>query len=160
MTTEKINGHTVELYSSIDELPFARFQEWTRAMLIDAGVGADLDAFSRHIAAIRRYNADNDKESVDATAMNLLQSVSFAMERVSPKTLAFAALVKTIDGKPYDDITEDGLKATSDALIRTGGTVARMREIVANLKKKLTLKWRTTSRMNPVAQKSANTSHN
>lgn len=141
MTTQVINGHKVELYAGIDELPFARYQEYTRGLLIDAGIGSDLEAFARHVASIRRYNQDGEKEAVDNAAMNLLQSVHFAMERTNPRMIAFAALVARIDGHERDDISETGLTATAQELARMGGTVGRMREIFDGVKKKLTAKW-------------------
>lgn len=157
MITEKINGHTVEMYAGIEELPFARFQEYTRALLIDAGVGADMDSFARHIANIRQYNADGDKASVDASAMNLLQSVHFALERISPHMLAFAALVATIDGKPCDDLSDAGLKATSDALIRTGGAVGKLRGIFSAIKKNWIARWFSFSHRTRGARAKKNT---
>ena len=57
MLTMRLNGHYLELYDSIDELPFARFQEYNRAVLIDSGLGSDFAAIDRHITQARRYNA-------------------------------------------------------------------------------------------------------
>lgn len=146
MTTQIINGHKVELYAGIDELPFSRYQEYTRGLLIDAGVGADLEAFARHIAAIRRYNKDGDKESVDTAAVNLLQSVHFAMERISPRMIAFAALVAKIDGQERSDLSETGLRATAEELARTGSTFGRLMGLFEEAKKKLTVRWPSFSR--------------
>ena len=155
MLTTKINGHIVEHYAGIDELPFARYQEYTRGLLIEAGVGGDLEAFGRHIAAIRRYNADGDKESVEHSAVNLMQSVHFAMDRINPKMIAFAALVASIDGKERNDLSETGMKATAEELARMGGTVGRMWELFAAAKKKLTMKWPSFSRTTPAKEKNA-----
>jgi hypothetical protein len=156
MLTTKINGHTVEYYAGIDELPFARYQEYTRGLLIEAGVGGDLEAFGRHIAAIRRYNADGDTASVDNAAMNLMQSVHFAMDRISPKMIAFAALVARVDGQERNDLSETGLQATAAELGRMGGAVGRMWEIFTGAKKKLTTKWPSFSRMKADRPKKGN----
>jgi mannose/cellobiose epimerase-like protein (N-acyl-D-glucosamine 2-epimerase family) len=157
MTTEIINGHKVELYSGIDELPFARYQEYTRGLLIDAGIGSDLEAFARHIASIRRYNQDGEREAVENATVNLMQSVYFAMERTNPRMIAFAALVARIDGHERNDISETGLKATADELARMGGTMGRIREIFDTAKKKLKAKWPFSSPTMRAARKSANT---
>lgn len=160
MVTEKINGHVVEFYAGIEELPFPRYQEYTRGLLIEAGIGSDLEAFARHIATIRRYNADGDKDSVDNAAKNLLQSVHFAMERINPRSIAFAALVARIDGKECNDLSETGLQATAKTLSQMGGTVGLMRDLFDRAKKKLTPKWRFSSPKTAPAQKSASTSGN
>lgn len=160
MVTETINGHKVELYAGIDELPFARYQEYTRGLLIDAGVGSDLEAFARHVAAIRRYNKDGDKESVESAAVNLLQSVHFAMERIHPRMIAFAALVARIDGKERNDISETGLRATAEELARTGGTFGRLRDVFETAKKKLTAKWLSFSRKTQRAHEKRSTPAN
>jgi hypothetical protein len=157
MVTEKINGHTVEFYAGIEELPFPRYQEYTRGLLIEAGVGSDLEAFARHVATIRRYNADGDKDSVDNAAKNLLQSVHFAMERINPMSIAFAALVARIDGRQCNDLSETGLQATAQALARTGGTVGVMRALFERAKKNWTPKWHFSFPKTAQAQKSANT---
>lgn len=160
MVTENINGHKVELYAGIDELPFSRYQEYTRGLLIDAGVGSDLEAFARHIAAIRRYNKDGDKESVDTAAVNLIQSVHFTMERINPRMIAFAALVAKIDGQERNDLSDSGLRATAEELVRTGGTFGRITQLFEDAKKKLTLKWPSFSRKTRRAPGRKNTSAN
>jgi hypothetical protein len=125
--------------------------------LVESGVGSGIDAFGRHIAAIRRYNADGDKESVDKAAENLLQSVYFSLEKINPEMIAFAALVTRIDGQERNDLSETGLQATAAELARTGGTFGQFRQIIDAAKKKLARKWSFSFQRRPTTPKRKST---
>ena len=49
MKREVINNHIVILYDSIDELPIIRFHKYNKYMLIDSGIGSDLNDINVHI---------------------------------------------------------------------------------------------------------------
>ena len=51
----KFNGHFLEMYDSIEELPIGQFQEYNRYILIDAGIGSNLDDSTSHIMTAARY---------------------------------------------------------------------------------------------------------
>lgn len=136
-----LNGHYLEMYDSIDELPFSRFQEFNRALLIDSGLGSDFAAFDRHIEQARRYNAGGKPEQVEQVLLNLRQSISFAMDRISPESQAFVVLIHRMNGKEIENLGPDNIRAVIDRLSRKGLTVEKIRGILERIKKKLIPSW-------------------
>ena len=55
----KLAGHKVRLYDSIEELPICRFHAYNRMLLIDAGIGSDINDFDAH----RTCSASNNLAS-------------------------------------------------------------------------------------------------
>lgn len=112
----KIGKHEVELYDGIESLPVSRFHRYNKMLLIDSGIGSDIADFDRHIAKAMRYLASKDTDKAATELANLRQCVHMVQQGLSPRHLAFAALVRTIDGKPRGDISDDGLKETAAML--------------------------------------------
>lgn len=109
MRKTRINGMVVEIYDSIEDLPIIRYHKYNKMLLVDAGVGSDLAAFDSHIEKAIRYINSNTPNMAAVELNNMRQNVLFIHSEVSPKNLAFAALVKSIDGKPYNDLSDDAL---------------------------------------------------
>lgn len=119
MKTTKIGKHTVELYDSIEDLPILRFHKYNKMLLIDSGLGSDLTDIDVHIEKTISYmNADKKDEAV-AELANLRKALYFVQMGLSPKHLAFAALVARIDGKETNDLSDDGLQKVVGLLSET-----------------------------------------
>ena len=110
MKTVQIKGMDVELYNSIEDLPIMRFHKYNKMLLIDAGIGSDLADFDRHIEKAIRYAASTTPNLAIAELQNLRQNVYFIQSEVSPRYLAFAVLVKSVNGTPCNDLSDDGLQ--------------------------------------------------
>lgn len=106
----KIGTHDVEYYDAIDELSVVRFHKWQKFVMIDSGIGADIQSFDQHIEKARRYCMTGKNDLAEKELMNLRQCVYFIQQELSPAHMAFAALVKSIDGKNCDDISDDALR--------------------------------------------------
>ncbi len=132
-----LHGNYLEMYDSIDELPFSRFQEYNRAILLDSGLGADLEAIVRHITQARKYNAAGKVEQADQALINMQQAISFTLEKVSPEAMAFVALIHRMNGKEVENLSHDSVKKITDELSRRGLTVGKVRGFLAYVKKKL-----------------------
>lgn len=145
MKTVAYKGHLLELYTSIEELPLTRFNAYNRYLLVDAGIGSDMNDVDRHIGMVRRFIADGEKAKADRELMNLRQNLAFVIEGVSPRMMAFIPLIARMDGKPVDDITEDGVRAVIDRLGRTGFSVGAIWFHLNEVKKKLTRSLRFSS---------------
>lgn len=135
MVTAKIGKHTVEYFDAIDALPIVRFHKYQKALLVDAGIGADINAFDQRIERARRYllTGQNDKARIELE--NLRQCVYLIQQDLQPKYLAFAALVYKIDGKIYDDLSDDSLLAIVQML--SEGTTGEVAEQLSSVKKKI-----------------------
>ena len=116
-----LGGHKVTIYDSIDELPMVRFHKYSKMLLVDAGVGSDINDFDAHIERAVRYIRNGDNENGSKELENLRQCVYLILSEQSIKDLSFACLVAEIDGKPCDDLSEQGLAD----VVRTLGAVPR-----------------------------------
>ena len=135
MKAVRLNGHKVELYNSIEELPIVRFHKYNKCLLVDAGVGSDLTAFDSHIERVVRYIRADKREEAAKEMENLRQNVYLIIQGMSPQHLAFACLVARIDGKPVTDLSDEGLQ---NILEQLGGT--QFKDITAHteaVKKKI-----------------------
>lgn len=112
----KIGKHKLVIYDSIDELPMKRFHKFNKMMLIDSGIGSTLADFDNHLQKITAYIAKKDYSPVLTELDNLRQNVYMTLSGVSPKHLSFAVLVKKIDGKECEDISDDALQRIVDTL--------------------------------------------
>ena len=116
MKEVKIGRHRVEMYDAIDELPIVRFHKYNKMLLVDAGIGSDLADFDRHIEKAMRFAASKTPQDAVQELQNLRQCVYFIQTGLSPKHLAFAALVRSIDGMPCDDVSDDALRKVVEML--------------------------------------------
>ena len=112
MKTIEIGKYKVELYDSIDELPIKRFHKFNKYLLVDAGVGSDLNDINEKIAKIMRYVDRSDKVNARIELENLRQAMYLVTQETNLKHLAFMVLVKSIDGKEQTDLSDEGVRAT------------------------------------------------
>lgn len=107
MVKAKIGNHTVEFFNAIDELPIVRFHKYQKYLLIDSGIGGDIQAFDARLEKTRRYLMEKQPDNAIKELENLRQSINLILSGINPKHRAFAALVTKIDDKVYDTITDD-----------------------------------------------------
>ena len=98
MKTAKVNGHTVEIFDSIDELNIRRFQKYNKYMLIDSGVGSDL----QDIIAILGIDELSEEDKLTVARARKIQrflSQPFAVaEQFTGQPGRYVALKDTIAG--------------------------------------------------------------
>ena len=116
MVTVQIGKHTVEMYDTIEELPIVRFHKYQKMLLVDAGVGSDIQGFDQRVERVRRFLMDGKPEKAQKELENLRQCVFFIQNGLNPTHRAFAALVTKIDGKDCTDIGDDALAAITEQL--------------------------------------------
>lgn len=116
MVTVKIGKHTVEMYDTIEDLPIVRFHKYQKLLLIDAGIGADINAFDQRIEKTRRFLMDGKTDKAQQELENLRQSVFLIQSGINPKHRAFAALVAKLDGVECGDVSDDGLAKLTEML--------------------------------------------
>lgn len=104
------NKKTVRVYDSIDEMPIINFQKYNKYLLIDSGIGSDVDDIDAHIARIAKFIKSNNAKKALQELQNMRQSMYMVNSEISPKYLAFAALIHSIDGEEVNDLSDDGLK--------------------------------------------------
>ena len=97
MRTIKIGRKTVEFYDAIDELPIRRYHKFNKYMLVDSGIGSDLNDINSHIAKVSRYISKKDEKNALAQLENLRTSLYMIAEETNVRHLSFAILVKSIN---------------------------------------------------------------
>lgn len=105
-----INKKIVRVYDSIDEMPIVNFQKYNKYLLIDSGIGSDADDIDAHIVKIAKLIKANNNKKALQELQNMRQNMYMVNNEISPKYLAFAALIHSIDGKEVNDLSDDGLK--------------------------------------------------
>lgn len=105
-----INKKIVRVYDSIDEMPIVNFQKYNKYLLIDSGIGSDADDIDAHIVKIAKFIKANNNKKALQELQNMRQNIYMVNNEISPKYLAFAALIHSIDGKEVNDLSDDGLK--------------------------------------------------
>lgn len=134
MIKREIKGVVVEMYDSIDELPIERFHKYNKFLLIDSGVGSDINDLSAKIDTIIHYVKKENKLAITELE-NMRQSLYLISSELSPKHLAFAVLVHSINGEIQRDYSDDGLSKIVERLGK--GKKSFINGLIESIKKKI-----------------------
>ena len=99
--------HVIKLYDSVDELPIGAYQRYNKFLLIDAGIGSSVDDFDAHIVKLAKLIGNNEREKAAQELQNMRQNLYMINANISPKYMAFAALVYSIDGQKIEAVSDD-----------------------------------------------------
>lgn len=135
MRTIELAGHKVEIYDAIDMLPIPRFHKYQKYLLVDSGVGSDIQAFDQRVEKARRFMMVGQTDKAIKEFENLRQCVFMIQSELSPRHLAFACLVKSIDGRECGDLSDDGLRGVLDKF--KDATEGELTDQLDSVKKKI-----------------------
>ena len=107
MKTIDTGKHVIKLYDSVDELPIGAYQRYNKFLLIDAGIGSSIDDFDAHIVKLAKLIGNNEREKAAQELQNMRQNLYMINANISPKYMAFAALVYSIDGQKIEAVSDD-----------------------------------------------------
>lgn len=110
-----VNNKVLEIYDSIDELPIVNFQKYNKFLLIDSGIGSDVDDIDNHILKVAKLMKQDQQKAIQEL-QNLRQCMFMVANEISPSHLAFAALLYSVDGKRVTDLSDDGLKRILESI--------------------------------------------
>ena len=74
MKTITVKGKVIKLYDSIDEMPITNFQKYNKYILLDAGLGSDVDSVDQHIVNIAKL-INTDKKKAMQELQNMRQNM-------------------------------------------------------------------------------------
>lgn len=132
----EVNGNVIELYTSYEDLPMERFNKFNKFILKDSDIGGDIPSYVQRIQrAIDFLNAGSNEDAVQELN-NLSYTVIALFNEYNLSQCAFACMVKKINNKPKDDLTDEGIAATIDELTKLGLTQKTIIETNDSLKKK------------------------
>lgn len=112
MKTQRFGNHKVTYYETISELPITRYHVYNKMLLVDSGIGSTIADFDNHCDRLVAYLHRNEMENAYKEIDNIRQNIYLIQSALSPKHLAFAAIIKEVDGVERNDITDAGLKET------------------------------------------------
>lgn len=104
----KINGHKLEVFDDISELPIERFHQHSRYSLISSGIGDSIQDIDKHIEAINSL-LTIDVAKAQQELLNLRQNLILVLQSRDFRHKSFLFLVKSVDGKPWEDYSDDGI---------------------------------------------------
>lgn len=135
MKKMRLGGRTLSIYDDIEELPITRFHKFSKMLLLDSGIGSDLQGFVRRMERAKEFVSADMKDSALKEIDNAVQSVMLVFKDVNPKHLAFAVLVAEVDGKPREDLSDGGLRETLEMI--DGMTEKELESALSEAKKKI-----------------------
>ena len=132
----KFKEHQIELYSSIEKMPILRFQKFNKYIMKSSDVGNEHKDFTNKISKITQYILKGMESSALQELENLNMIVFNSMNEISPKSKAFAVLVKRIDDKEYLDYSSESLDDCLIHLDKIGVNTIEALEKMQEVKKK------------------------
>lgn len=142
MKTIRIANNKVEIYDSIDDLPILRYQKFNKCLLIDSGIGSSVNDIDSHITKIAKFITLDNKESALQELQNMRQNFFMITSGISPKYLAFGAMIKSVNGVEQLDLSDEALKALVERLNINNSLLSKIVEdIKKNLENELDLYW-------------------
>lgn len=115
MKEAKIGKHKITMYDAVEELPIHRFHRFNKMILLDSGIGSDMSDVDKHLQKLALLIKSDLAQAVTEIE-NIRQNIYMVLSECSPKHLAFAALVTSIDGKECNDLSDEGLQRVVDML--------------------------------------------
>lgn len=134
MRTEHINGKKLLIYSSIDELPIINFQKYNKYLIFDSSIGSNVDDVQAHISRTLKL-IDSNTEKAKKELTNMLQSLYMIANEISPKHMAFASLIHSIDGEKVTDYSDENLQLIIKSLNNCKNSF--LDKLLSEIKKKI-----------------------
>lgn len=135
MITVDIKGKKVEMWDSIDELPIRRFHKFNKYMLVDSGIGSDLNDIDTHIYKVMKFIEMDDKDNARLQLENMRQSLYMISQENNIRHLSFITLIKSLDGVDVTDLSDENIKRLSEIFNKK--SVTFVDRIINSFKKKV-----------------------
>lgn len=135
MKTITLNDNVLKMYDDIDELPIVNFQKFNKYMLIDSGIGSDIDSIDKHITRLAKLVKLDDKAQALQELQNMRQNMHMIVNNISPIHLAFVTLIYSINGQRLTDLSDENLNALLHRL--QCAKRSKVIDLVLSFKKKL-----------------------
>jgi len=134
---ETKNGkHQIKFYDSIRQLPMRRYQKFNKFMMIASQVGESIEDYDMRTQRAIQYLNANDIKNAGIELENRRQNVHHALSEYSPKGMALAIMVYSIDGNLYENYDDETLNSVIDELDKIGFDIEQVNEVVSEVKKK------------------------
>lgn len=126
MVERTVNGHRLVFYDGVEDLPIVQFHRYSKYLLVESGIGDNINDIDKHITRI--LNFFNDKKKMQQELMNLRQCLYVIATEQDLHNKATLCLVRSVDGKPWEDFSDSGLeelyKMVNGASVKDLDTIA------------------------------------
>jgi len=133
----EINGHVLELFQTIGELPARRYSLFQKYTVMESGIGSDINAVGGHFAKLFEFIAWDMKEDATRETKNLYYNFFTMLETLYIPGLAFCCTLYRVDGIEVTDVSEEALKKRVQELSDWGLTHDTCTEWIDGFKKKI-----------------------
>lgn len=136
-----VNGHVLQLFNSIKELPIGRATEARKYLLQDMGIGNNISDVDDHIEKFMLFASRNQPEDCFNEAKNMRFNLFAMIEGLDFKSMYIACLTHSIDNTVFKSPD-----VAHNALIQLEITGLQAEEWMKTVKKNLILNANYTSR--------------
>lgn len=127
---------TVMLYDSIKELPIDRYQEFEKMIMIDLGVGSNMEDVGGHFSRLYQFIESGDVANINKIARNIHNAFYFILTNFNTSFMSFLALVHSVNGKEVNISDPERVRHQIQGL-----TQGQVTDITEEVKKKLIQKF-------------------
>ena len=131
-----LENNKVEFFSSIKDLPFTRFNDFNRFVMMDAEIGGTIQDFDKFVVRMNEFITKDLKDEAVKELLNLRLNVNNILNGINYRGLAFACLIKKMNGKEVHDVSLDNINKILKTLSGSGMTIGNVTDKVDELKKK------------------------
>jgi len=107
MFEKAVAGHRLVFYDSVEDLPIVQFHKYSRYLLVEAGIGDNINDIDKHITRILGFFGDRKK--MQQELLNLRQCLYVIATEQDIRNKATLCLVREVDGKIWEDFSDSGL---------------------------------------------------
>lgn len=104
----------VDYYSDIEETAIQRYSKFNKYMILNDEVGSSFSDVDKHFS--RLYTLINEPAKLKTQIDNFRQLLFSVANEQSFENMAFACLVKSVNGEKRDDLTKPGLERTLELI--------------------------------------------
>lgn len=127
MVEKEIQGHLVEFYDSIEDLPISQFHKYSKWVLVACGVGDSIADIDAHLGKIIEF-LSVDINKAHRELLNMRQCLYMVLNEQDIRQKAVLCLVRSVDGARWEDFSDSGLEKLygmiSGESVRTLSSVA------------------------------------
>lgn len=131
----KLGKHKIEFYESIDSMPFCRFNSFNKFVMLDAELGSDVMAFDQKVGKIFQFLGKEMVKDALNEMYNLRNTYHNILSENNVRGLAFACLVRKIDGELMEDFSVDNLKTILEKFSSWGLEIGHVKNKTTYVKK-------------------------
>tara|TARA_R110000744_G_scaffold179347_4_gene298360 strand:- start:6176 stop:6583 length:408 start_codon:yes stop_codon:yes gene_type:complete len=132
---QKIGKYNLEFYESIDVLPMQRFNAFNKYVMLDAELGATVFDFDKIITRVIEFVDKDMKVEAQKELLNIRIVYNNILNHNDVRGLAFASLIRAINGKEIEDFSQASLNDILIKLSKEGLNNVKIHEINSEVKK-------------------------